>query len=66
MVTNSNKKVLYVTSDQFIQDFINTNKKDEYGTLQRLSPTDIIRVDFPKLEDKYGLKEGVADEDTID
>lgn len=31
-----------------------------------MSPTDIIRVDFPKLEDKYGLKEGVADEDTID
>lgn len=29
-------------------------------------PTDIIRVDFPKLEYKYGLKEGVADEDTID
>lgn len=31
-----------------------------------MAPTDIIRVDFPKLEDKYGLKEGVADEDTID
>ena len=31
-----------------------------------MSPTEIIQVDFPKLEDKYGLKEGVADEDTID
>lgn len=29
---NSNKKVLYVTSDQFIQDFIGINKKDSKGT----------------------------------
>ena len=28
---NSNKKVLYVTSDQFIQDFISINKKDDTG-----------------------------------
>ena len=32
IVNNSDKKVLYVTSDQFIQDFININKKDEKGT----------------------------------
>ncbi len=29
---NSNRKVLYVTSDQFIQDFIGINKKDDQGT----------------------------------
>ena len=29
---NSNRKVLYVTSDQFIQDFIGINKKDDKGT----------------------------------
>ena len=28
---HSNKKVLYVTSDQFITDFLGINKKDEYG-----------------------------------
>ena len=28
---NSNRKVLYVTSDQFIQDFIGINKRDEKG-----------------------------------
>ena len=28
---NTNKKVLYVTSDQFIQDFIGINKKDDNG-----------------------------------
>lgn len=31
IIQNSNKKVLYVTSDQFIQDFIGINKKDEHG-----------------------------------
>ena len=30
--SNSNRKVLYVTSDQFIQDFIGINKKDDNGT----------------------------------
>ena len=29
---NSNKTILYVTSDQFIQDFISINKKDDHGT----------------------------------
>ena len=29
---NSNRRVLYVTSDQFIQDFIGINKKDDKGT----------------------------------
>lgn len=28
----SNKKILYVTSDQFVSDFIGINKKDETGT----------------------------------
>ena len=32
IIQNSNKKVLYVTSDQFIQDFIGINKKDDNGT----------------------------------
>ncbi|MGN1000785.1 MAG: chromosomal replication initiator protein DnaA [Bacilli bacterium] len=32
IVKNSNKKVLYVTSEQFVSDFIGINKKDENGT----------------------------------
>ncbi len=32
IVDNSKKRVLYVTSDQFIQDFIGINKKDENDT----------------------------------
>ena len=32
IIENSNKKVLYVTSEQFITDFLNINKKDESGT----------------------------------
>ena len=32
IVQNSNKKVLYVTSDQFIQDFLGINKKDSDGS----------------------------------
>lgn len=32
IIANSNKKVLYVTSDQFIQDFISLKKKDENET----------------------------------
>ncbi len=32
IIQTSNKKVLYVTSDQFIQDFIGINKKDSSGT----------------------------------
>lgn len=32
IVQNSNKKVLYVTSEQFITDFLGINKKDEMGT----------------------------------
>lgn len=31
IVKNSNKKVLYVTSEQFISDFLGINKKDEFG-----------------------------------
>ena len=32
IVDNSNRKVLYVTSDQFRDDFVGINKKDEKGT----------------------------------
>ena len=32
IIESSNKKVLYVTSEQFISDFLNLNKKDESGT----------------------------------
>lgn len=32
ITSNSNRRVLYVTSDQFIQDFIGINKKDDNGT----------------------------------
>ena len=32
IIENSNKKVLYVTSEQFISDFLSINKKDETGT----------------------------------
>lgn len=32
IIENSNKKVLYVTCEQFILDFLNINKKDETGT----------------------------------
>ena len=32
IMENSNKTVLYVTSDNFIQDFISMSKKDEHGS----------------------------------
>ncbi len=32
ITNNSNKRVLYVTSEQFIQDFIKTNRKDDLET----------------------------------
>lgn len=32
---------------------------------QAMSPGDIIRVDFPKLEKRITLEEGVTDEDSI-
>ena len=32
IVENSNRKVLYVTSDQFRDDFVSINRKDENGT----------------------------------
>ena len=32
----------------------------------QMSPTDIIRVDFPKLCEESVLEEGVSDEDTAD
>ncbi len=44
IVENSNKKVLYVTSDQFIQDFIGINRRDNSGT-------NFNCVDF--FKDKY-------------
>lgn len=48
MVTNSNKKVLYVTSDQFIQDFINTNKKDENG--ENLSFVELFKDKYRNID----------------
>ena len=44
IMKNSNKKVLYVTSDQFIQDFISLKKKDE-------SETNFNYIDF--FKNKY-------------
>ena len=32
IINNSNKKVLYVTSEQFTTDYLGTNKKDDFGT----------------------------------
>lgn len=32
IIQNSNKRVLYVTSDQFINDFLGLNKRDKEGT----------------------------------
>lgn len=32
ILKNSNKKILYVTSDTFISDFLNINKKDQNGS----------------------------------
>ena len=44
IVKNTNKRVLYVTSDQFINDFLGLNKKDKDGT----------NFDYVDLfEDKY-------------
>ena len=44
IVENSDKKVLYVTSEQFRQDFVKTNRKDESGS-------NFNYVDF--FKDKY-------------
>ncbi len=44
ILQNSNRKVLYVTSDQFINDFISINKKDASGT-------NFNYIDF--FKDKY-------------
>lgn len=44
IVEHSNKRVLYVTSDQFIQDFIGINRRDSSGT-------NFNCVDF--FKDKY-------------
>ena len=35
-------------------------------TVHTILPTDIIRVDFPKLCEESVLEEGVLDEDTAD
>ena len=32
IVQNSNKKVLYITSEQFVNDFVSMNKRDESGS----------------------------------
>ncbi len=44
IVENSNKKVLYVTSEQFRQDFVRANRKDDSGT-------NFNYIDF--FKDKY-------------
>lgn len=44
IVEHTNKKVIYVTSDQFIQDFIGINKKDSNGS-------NLSFIDF--FKDKY-------------
>ena len=44
IVENSNKRVLYVTSEQFRQDFVKANRKDENGT-------NFNYIDF--FKDKY-------------
>ena len=32
IIRNSNKKVLYITSEQFVNDFVSMNRKDDTGT----------------------------------
>ncbi len=44
IIENSNKKVLYVTSEQFRQDFVKANRKDDKGT-------NFNYIDF--FKDKY-------------
>ena len=44
IVDNSNRRVLYVTSDQFRDDFVGINKKDEKGT--NFSYIDFLNNDF--------------------
>ena len=44
IVNNSNKKVLYVTSEQFREDFVKANRKDDKGT-------NFNYIDF--FKDKY-------------
>ncbi len=44
ITNNSEKRVLYVTSEQFIQDFIKTNRKDDFET-------NFNYIDF--FKDKY-------------
>ena len=44
IISHSNKKVLYVTSEQFRQDFVKANRKDEKGT-------NFNYIDF--FKDKY-------------
>jgi hypothetical protein len=49
-----------------------SKRKNEYQELNlskhppQMLPTDIIRVDFPKLYKESVLEEGVSDEDTAD
>ena len=48
IIENSNKKVLYVTSEQFISDFLNINKKDESGT--NFSYVDSFKAKYRKVD----------------
>lgn len=73
-----NKKIIgymRVSSREQNQDRqrVGTSKrKNEYQELNlskhppQMLPTDIIRVDFPKLYKESVLEEGVSDEDTAD
>lgn len=45
---NSNKKVLYVTSEQFVSDFIGINKKDENGT--NFSYVEFFKQKYRKID----------------
>ena len=48
IIENSNKKVIYVTSEQFISDFLNMNKKDENGT--NFNYIDIFKNKYRKVD----------------
>lgn len=48
IIENSNKRVIYVTSEQFISDFLNMNKKDENGT--NFNYIDIFKNKYRKVD----------------
>jgi len=48
IVDNSNKNVLYITSDQFIADFLGINKRDENG--QNFSSIDLFKEKYRNID----------------